>query len=106
LYSRDRLAYLTVDIANWDSGRALPVVCGVKSEGARCQEEDLLFTLQDQDDPNQVLTDLIALRQEPTTNKALLRGGESSFSDGVRIYYDLEDILADSSSSDIEEPAF
>lgn len=110
IYNRNKLAYLTVDDAHWLGNKAIPIICGVQEKGITCKEEDLLFTLENQDDPNAVLAELVAIRQDPQTNKALLRGDEQSFEDGVRIYYDLTKLLRTSSSGELneseQEPAF
>ncbi len=109
VHERDQLAYLTADMANWLEGQDIFVVCGVKQQGASCQESDLLFTLQTGDDPNEILGDLIAIRQAPSTNKPLLRGENSSFKDGLRVYYELKEIVASSTqppNKDTENPAF
>lgn len=86
LHERDGLKYLTADSASW-LGDSVNVVCGVKQAGDRCEQSDLLFTLESKDDPNEVLNDLIALRERPKENKPLTRG--SNFDGGRRIFYDL-----------------
>jgi hypothetical protein len=97
IYDRDSLKYLTADEAEWITDRKINVVCSVKNEESekRCQQDDLLFTLETKDDPNEVLKNLIAFRQAPSTNKPLLRGEKqpTSFAEGKRVYYDLSSIL-------------
>ena len=92
IYERDQLAYLTADNADWESDLGIPVICSVPQQGARCVKEDLLFTLQERDDPNELLAELITLR-EPDSNKTILRAGAASFQDGVRVYYDTSAIV-------------
>jgi hypothetical protein len=99
LHDRDDLRYITADQASWLPDQRVNVVCGVTQEGARCTEADLLFTLESKDDPNEVLSELIALRERPRENQPLTRG--SNFDGGRRVYYDLSkelEILSSSSS--------
>jgi hypothetical protein len=103
LHERDGLKYLTADSAAWLDD-TVNVICGVKEEGDRCQQSDLLFTLESKDDPNEVLNELIALREQPKENKPLTRG--SNFDGGRRIYYDLSkelENLGDAKPSDQKE---
>lgn len=95
IYNRDNLKYITADVANWVSSRKINVVCSVKAPDTRCEEDDLLFTLESQDDPNEVLQDLIAFRKSPTTKNSITRGEKepTSFAEGKRVYYDLSSEL-------------
>lgn len=94
IYNRDSLKYITVDEAKWVN-KKINVVCSVKETDARCEEDDLLFTLETKDDPNEVLKDLIAFRQAPSTNNALKRSEKqpTSFAEGKRIYYDFTNVI-------------
>lgn len=100
IYERNQLKYMTADIASWISDREVRVVCSVKEQGARCEEDDLLFTLETKDDPNEVLKNMVAFREEPLNNKPLLRGEKAptSFQEGKRVYYNLEKALQESSA--------
>ena len=95
IYDRDQLAYITADKADWESDLGIPVICSVPQIDARCVKDDLLFTLQERDDPNQILAEVTTLR-EPDSNKAILRSDATSFEDGVRLYYDTNLILQES----------
>lgn len=106
LYDRDELQYITADNASWETDKEMSVICSIPNEGARCQESALLFTLQRQDDPNDVLSRLIAVKERPRTNKPLLRGEDSSFEGGMRIYYDMKKILGVTNVEAGEVPAF
>lgn len=101
LYERDSLKYLTADTAKWVDSSQINVVCSVKekSEATRCQEDDLLITLQGNDDPNKVLQDIVNLRK-PSSAKPLTRGGKSAetFSEGKRVFYDLSELKLDKGS--------
>lgn len=93
-FDRDKIAFITADKADWTSSGTINVICSVQKKNADCKEEDLLFTLQLEDDPNKVLEDLVAFRQEPSSSKSLTRGGSSeetptSFNEGKRIYFNL-----------------
>ncbi len=64
IYDRDGLQYVTATVASWINDREVPVVCGVKSKSATCDQDDLLFTLETKDEPYAVLDDLMEIRQE------------------------------------------
>jgi len=109
VYDRDSLGYITVDRAQWITDKEVNVVCSVKKEGSKCEEDDLLFTLQTEDDPNQVLEDFMAFREAPSQNKALTRSAEKpSFEAGNRVYYDFAGTLKDAQSTEATEtePSF
>jgi hypothetical protein len=89
------------------------VICSVKNDDddTRCEEDDLLITLETKDDPNTVLDDLIAIREKPSKSRALRRGGKSqpkTFAEGKRVYYDLGSALKklEKEDSSEEKPAF
>jgi hypothetical protein len=105
IYDRDQLAYITADTADWESSLGIPIICSILEEGERCAESDLLFTLEDGDDPNKILAELIAIREAPKDNKALLRSGADSFREGVRVYYDIREYIGSSDSKN-NEPLF
>jgi hypothetical protein len=90
IYERDGLKFITADEAKWISDRQINVICSVKEVNARCEEDDLLLTLETKDDPNELLKKLMAFREAPTENNALTRGGNppQSFAEGKRVYYD------------------
>jgi hypothetical protein len=102
IYERDGLKYLTVDEAQWVTDKKINVVCSVKDKKSetRCEEDDLLFTLETKDDPNVVLKDLMAFREAPSQNKALTRGATQpeTFEEGKRVYYDFTDVLGETES--------
>jgi Circadian oscillating protein COP23 len=95
IHNRDGLKYITADDAKWVKDRKINVVCSVKEANARCEQDDLLLTLETKDDPNEVLKGLIAFRKAPTTNEGLTRGENSpqSFAEGKRVYYDFSGVL-------------
>lgn len=100
IYDRDNLKYITVDTANWVS-KQTNVICSVKDENSktRCEENDLLITLETEDDPNQVLGELLAIRLDPISNKPLRRGKPEPFSQGGRVYYNILNQLEEKSNS-------
>jgi hypothetical protein len=113
IYDRDKLEYLTTDEAQWIRDRKVNVICSVKNDDddTRCEEDDLLITLETKDDPNKVLDDLIAIREKPSKSRALRRGGKSqpkTFAEGKRVYYDLGSALKklEKEDSSEEKPAF
>ena len=93
IFDRNRLVYMTVDAADWEGSLGEPVICAVLEENDRCVESDLLFTLENTDEPNEILTEITAIRTDPTNNKALVRGGGDSFYEGFRIYYNIAEHL-------------
>jgi len=104
IYDRDSLEYITVDRAQWITDKEVDVVCSVKKEGAKCEEDDLLFTLQTEDDPNQVLDDFMAFRKAPSQNKALTRSAEKpTFDAGNRVFYDFAGALESAQSAETVE---
>lgn len=105
IYDRDGLKYITADEAKWVTDRKINVVCSVKESNARCQEDNLLLTLETKDDPNEVLKNLIAFRQTPTTNKGLTRGQNQpkSFAEGKRVYYDFTGVLEDTKQKEASQ---
>ena len=102
IHNRDGLKYLVAEVDTWVPDREMNVVCGVKQENAPCDEDDLLFTLEGKDDPNEVLKSLIDRRKFPSKEPVLVRGEKQpeTFAEGKRVYYDMSEILID------EEPAF
>lgn len=105
--NRDKLAFITADVAKWLPDSKTNIVCSVKYKGARCEEEDLLFTLQPEDEPNEILNELIAFRRDASADKSLTRGnGEdapSSFEKGKRVFYNLAEELKNINSETIIE---
>jgi hypothetical protein len=96
IYERDALKYITVDRAKWIPTAKVNVVCSVKDKKplVRCEEDDLLFTLETRDDPNEVLKDLMAFRESPSTHNSLTRGKKpKTFAEGKRVYYDFANFL-------------
>ncbi len=95
IYERDGLKYIQTDLAQWKD-RDIAIVCSVKVKDTRCEENDLLLTLENKDDPNQVLGDLKAFKENPINNRELTRGENSpkTFSEGKRDVYDIEEILS------------
>lgn len=104
IHDRDGIRFITADTASWIGQGKINVVCAVQQENTSCQEDDLLFTLESKDDPNEVLTDLIALRERPKENKPLTRG--SNFDGGRRIYFDLSKELGAEESPANQERSF
>ncbi len=102
IHNRDGLKYVVAEVDTWVPDRDVNVVCGVKKENAPCNEDDLLFTLEGKDDPNEVLKGLIDRRKFPSTKPKLVRGEKQpeTFAEGKRVYYDMSEIFMD------EEPAF
>ena len=91
IHDRNGISFMTADIARWHPNQEIKVICGVARKGDRCNEEDLLFTLETQDDPNEVLEEIVAFKTNPSTVAPLTRGSEAvSFDDGQRVYYDLK----------------
>ncbi|MCC0178090.1 COP23 domain-containing protein [Waterburya agarophytonicola K14] len=104
IYDRDSLGYITVDRAQWIRDGEVNVVCSTKKIDTRCEEDDLLFTLQTQDDPNEVLQDFMAFRQAPSKNQALTRSANKpTFEEGSRVYYDFADNLENAQSEEATE---
>lgn len=97
LYNKDKLAFLTTDVSDWETSFGIPIICSVQQSGDSCTEEDLLITLENSDDPDYVLEQIIAVRNNPVSNKAVLRTGKESptFEDGLRFYYDIRDLLSE-----------
>jgi hypothetical protein len=95
IYDRDGLQYITATVASWISDREVSVVCGLKSNSATCNQDDLLFTLETKDEPYAVLDDLMKIRQEPEHNAALTRGVNDSKNSSKKqqVFYDLSEIL-------------
>lgn len=95
IYDRDGLQYVTATVASWISDREVPVVCGVKSKSATCDQDDLLFTLETKDEPYAVLDDLMEIRQAPDNNTPLTRGVNDSKNSGKKqqVFYDLSEVL-------------
>ncbi|MBD2504083.1 COP23 domain-containing protein [Anabaena azotica] len=106
IFERDALKKITADEAQWITERKINVVCSVKVQeqgtSPRCEQDDLLFTLETKDDPNKVLEELIAFRADPTTNAPLTRGKNQpkSFAEGQRVYYDIGTILENKQKQD------
>ena len=102
IHNRDGLKYIVAEVDTWVPDRDVNVVCGVKKENAACNEDDLLFTLEGKDNPNEVLKGLINRRQLPSKEPVLVRGEKQpeTFAEGKRVYYDMSEIFID------EEPAF
>lgn len=73
IYERDQFRYVTATTASWTANKT-PVVCAVKTKGADCDENDLLFTLERTDNPQEVLDDLIEIGKNPQGNAGLMRG--------------------------------
>ncbi|MGK7879610.1 MAG: COP23 domain-containing protein [Crocosphaera sp.] len=105
IHNRDGLKYVVAEVDTWVPDRDINVVCAVKNKNAVCNEDDLLFTLEGKDNPNNVLRDLINRRQLPSKEPVLVRGEKQpeTFAEGKRVYYDMSEILIDEES---EEPAF
>ncbi|MGK7933782.1 MAG: COP23 domain-containing protein [Microcystaceae cyanobacterium] len=76
IYERDEFKYVTATTASWQA-KETPVICAVKTKGADCDEDDLLFTLESTDNPLEVLDDLIEIGKNPEGNAGLLRGSET-----------------------------
>ena len=97
LYNKDKLAFLTTDVSDWETSFGIPIICSVQQSGDSCTEEDLLITLENSDDPDYVLEQIIAVRNNPVSNKAVLRTGKESptFEDGLRFYYDIRDLFSE-----------
>lgn len=95
IYDRDGLKYVAATKETWVPDREIPVVCAVKSKGASCQNDDLLFTLESRDDPNLVLKDLINNDDIPSEKPPLLRGQKppKTFAEGKRVYYNFSNIF-------------
>jgi len=104
IHDRDSLGYITVDRAHWISDREVNVVCSTKKIDVKCEEDDLLFTLQTQDDPNEVLADFMAFREAPDQNEALTRTAKKpSFDEGNRVFYDFADTLEKAQTKEAAE---
>ena len=97
IYNRDGLKYVVAEVDTWVTDRDVNVVCAVKNENAACNEDDLLFTLEGKDNPNEVLRDLINRRQLPSKEPVLVRGEKQpeTFAEGKRGYYDMSEIIID-----------
>ena len=97
LYEKDRLAFLTVGVSDWETSFGIPIICSVSQTGDSCTEANLLITLENRDDPNNVLEQLIAVRNDPISNQAMLRTGKTSptFEDGLRLYYDIRELFSE-----------
>ncbi|MEA5534291.1 COP23 domain-containing protein [Crocosphaera sp. XPORK-15E] len=87
IHDRDGLKYVVATVDTWVPDRDISVVCGVKEKEVPCYEDDLLFTLEATDEPDQVLAQLIDRRKFPSTKPELVRGQKQ------RVYYDLSNIL-------------
>jgi hypothetical protein len=70
MYRSGQLKYITAGIVN-----NLPVVCATKQVGSTCNQQNLLYTLKPNSDPQQVIKRLMAIR-----NRATSRGLEESAS--------------------------
>jgi hypothetical protein len=105
IFDRDSLKYITADEAQWVTDKTMNVICSVKEEDARCEEEDLLFTLETDDDPNEVLGELMAFRNDPSQNKALTRGAKQpeTFEEGKRVYYDFTSVLGETAPKEASQ---
>lgn len=95
IYDRGGLKYIVPTLETWVPNQEIPVVCGVKQMMTSCNNEDLLFTLQSNDDPNLVVQDLMNRRNFPGKNPPILRGEEppNTFAEGKRVYYDFSNVL-------------
>lgn len=87
IHDRNGINFITNDVARWLGHSNTNIICGVEQKYTQCEEEDLLFTLQSDDEPDRVLQEIIALRSEPETGKPLKRGGSAQ---KVRVFYNLE----------------
>ena len=81
IYDRDGLEYIQTDIARWTDTQS-NVVCGVKTENSICEEDDVLFTLEHTDKPDEILRNLMGFRENPSINPPLLRGEKYRFKIG------------------------
>lgn len=97
IYDRDELAFITADISDWATSYGIPIICSVLQSGDTCTEGDLLLTLEDNDNPNDVLKQIIAVRNDPVSNQPVLRGDgtASTFEDGLRLYYDIRSLFSE-----------
>lgn len=97
LYNEDKLAFLTTDVSDWETSFGIPIICSVQQSGDSCTEENLLITLENSDDPDYVLEQIMAVRNDPVSNKAVLRTGKESptFEDGLRFYYDIRELFSE-----------
>jgi hypothetical protein len=104
IHDRDGLEFIVADEAQWTNAK-YNVVCGIKQKYARCEEDDLLFTLEKEDDPNQVLNELMAFRNDPNINPPLSRGDKppENFAQGKRDHYNIGELLETKEQS---KPAF
>ena len=95
IYDRGGLKHIVATLETWVPNQEIPVVCGVKQIMTSCNNEDLLFTLQSNDDPNLVVQDLMNRRNFPGKNPPILRGEEppNTFAEGKRVYYDFSNVL-------------
>ncbi|NET46406.1 MAG: hypothetical protein F6K15_33030 [Okeania sp. SIO2B3] len=95
IYDRGGLKYIVTTLETWVPNQEIPVVCGVKQMMSSCNNEDLLFTLQSNDDPDLVVDDLVNRRQFPSENPPIIRGEEppNTFAEGKRVYYDFSGVL-------------
>lgn len=90
IYDRDGIEYITADKAHWVTTHSMNVICSVKYKDAECEEDDLLFTLESKDEPNKVLQELMAFREDPSSGKSLKRGTDKNENEEVkRIYFNL-----------------
>ncbi len=110
IYDRDGLKYLVATLDTWKPNQEIPVICGVKQIGSSCKEDDLLFTLESKDNPDEVLQDLLNRRQLPSKNPPLLRGENApkTFAEGKRVYYDISGLFSSPKlrNKPEEKPAF
>lgn len=110
IYNRDGLKYLVATLDTWKPNQEIPVICGVKQVGSYCKEDDLLFTLESKDNPDEVLQNLLNRRQLPSKNLPVFRreNPPETFAEGKRVYYDISGILNSSQprNEPPEKPAF
>jgi hypothetical protein len=111
IYERDQLKYIIADEAKWITDRKVNVVCSVKNDNpdTKCEEDDLLFTLETKDNPDEVVESLIAIRnKKASASGALRRGSKSQATQSKRVYYDIGSVLEELEKEDSSEenPAF
>jgi len=90
IYDRDGLKYVVATKETWVPNQEIPVICGVKYMRASCKNEDLLFTLESNDNPDLVLQDLINRRKFPQKKPGLVRGEDPA---NQRVYYDFSNLF-------------
>ncbi|NEQ77999.1 MAG: hypothetical protein F6K23_36365 [Okeania sp. SIO2C9] len=95
IYDRGGLKYIVTTLETWVPNQEIPVVCGVKQKMVPCSNEDLLFTLQSNDDPDLVVDYLVNHRQFPSENPPIIRGEKpaKTFAEGKRVYYNFSSVF-------------